>query len=70
MVRIVIVRQLEPGVRLRSACWLAPGMPDVEAVAHAVFDLALQSGGRDVPMAELRLLVEQLQQGAPWGEPA
>jgi hypothetical protein len=49
---MVAVRQVKPGVRLRLPVWIGPNAPDVEALAHAVFDLAhdaMRAGKTHVP---------------------
>jgi hypothetical protein len=45
----VVVRQTEPGVRLRQPAWLTGRVPNLEPIAHAVFDLVLAAarGGQD-----------------------
>jgi hypothetical protein len=41
----VVVRQLAPGVRLRQPAWLTVRVPNLEPIAHAVFDLVLEAVG-------------------------
>jgi hypothetical protein len=39
----VVVRQIGPGVRLRQPAWLTGSVPNLEPIAHAVFDLVLEA---------------------------
>jgi hypothetical protein len=62
----VVVRQVVPGVRLRQPAWLGARVPNLEPIAHAVFDLLLAAvrGGRDfVPAAEIKQRVAMLSEG-------
>jgi hypothetical protein len=56
---LVIVRQIEPGQRIRLVVNLeAPPIPDVESVAHALFDLYACSGRKAGEEASVREVVE------------
>jgi hypothetical protein len=53
-------------VRLRQPAWLGARVPNLEPIAHAVFDLLLAAvrGGRDfVPAAEIKQRVAMLSEG-------
>jgi hypothetical protein len=62
----VVVRQVEPGVRVRQPVWLTRTPPKTEPVAHAIFDLALQAataGGDFIPPDVVRQRVLMLAEG-------
>ena len=57
---VVVVRQIEPGTRVRTFLYqpMALSAPDDEAVAHAMFDLVAQSGpGELISSEELVALI-------------
>jgi hypothetical protein len=61
-VLIVLVRQVEPGRRIRPAVSLNADLlplPDDEAVAHALFEVAMQREPAPSDGAALRALVEK-----------
>jgi hypothetical protein len=56
---VVVVRQVEPGSRIRTACCLRDGapLPDDEALLHAVFDAVCQGQ----PISDLERMVSERQ---------
>jgi len=59
---IVLVRQVEPGSRLRAACDFSTDLlplPDDEAVIHALFDAVMQHETVPLDSAALRTLIEK-----------
>jgi hypothetical protein len=50
----VVVRQVQPGCRLRLPIWSDIEMPDIEAIGHALFDLSVrQTPGQPLPMTKI-----------------
>jgi hypothetical protein len=50
----VVVRQVRPGHRLRLAIWSDIEVPDMEAMGHALFDLAVRhSPKHPLPMVKI-----------------
>src|SRR5262245_43887982 len=43
----IVVRQVQPGVRIRQCAWLTARVPNLEEIAHAVFDLALDAAANN-----------------------
>jgi hypothetical protein len=53
----VIVRQVQPGFRLRMLIWSVIEVPDAEATGHALFDLSIrQPLGRPLTRATVAAL--------------
>jgi hypothetical protein len=63
-VLILVLRQVEPGTRVKAGFFLHaelwPLLPDNEAVAHALFDVAIAAvGSKPVEFDQLQSLIER-----------